>query len=913
MGRGRRSAAVGDSADSFRRRQQRDRSPRPRIRSSAPGITPPPRAANRYIVVGVSIDRSGGNRSSTASAYGTEGGGTECPDDAPRRHQRGRPRCAPSCGASPHPPAGVHQITVSVSNAGRKRQRHRRRAVVQQRRSDRRRPGRSPAATANSATPSVAVTNHAVRLRRRRVGLQRQHRRWNRPVHGRTSATRIATVAAAPVTNFAGAGSGARGYANIDDVVDADGGAQTGRIEAIPLKRFRRARQDRIRGRHQARRHDHLHAAGDELQRGRRSTTSSSPMPSRPDATFVSQTGCAGAGPVTCNIGTLAAGATSAPITITVIANAAGTSRTSPRSPATATATTNSSETINTLAEAKICATPGKDGAGGTLGRHQERLLAGQRRRSPPARRRITVGARDRRRRRQHHHRRRSPHRHADAGRRLRHDERRNLRRRHRLDAGHRHRQRRRDDAQQRRTLGVRRRHEHASAQAGGALTFTGGGAGGGLLYSYTSQTFAATTTQGQRTFQVIRVPQYTTATLGSTLTALAWNGATGGVLAIDVSGTLALGSATVSVNGLGFRGGGGVSSTATRTRRACRHRFPDAARHAAPYATARRAKASPARRATSIRSARPSALPASGNAPLDTGVEGYVGGSYGRGAPGNAGGGSTDGDPTPPTATTAAAAAAATAATAARAATAGTCNCPSGGQGGGGISPNLTRITMGGGGGAGTTNNGSADRCCRRRAASTCRRLDRRRAGERLLQQRRERRRHIIIRALQATGTATLTANGFNAYNTGRDGSGGGGAGGSVLFTDADRRRSSGLTVQAKGGNGGNAWLTHRARRRPRRTPRPRRRRRRRIHPALQRRGVDRRLRRTSNGVTTTANDDYGAQPGTPGVVQTHHRQQRPSRRRRRRRARSPISPSRTSSALPPCRPATTSPSRRP
>src|SRR5207244_11516201 len=34
-------------------------------------------------------------------------------------------------------------------------------------------------------------------------------------------------------------------------------------------------------------------------------------------------------------------------------------------------------------------------------------------------------------------------------------------------------------------------------------------------------------------------------------------------------------------------------------------------------------------------------------NAPLDTGVEGYVAGSYGRGAPGNAGGGSTDGVPT--------------------------------------------------------------------------------------------------------------------------------------------------------------------------------------------------------------------------------------------------------------------------
>ncbi len=54
-----------------------------------------------------------------------------------------------------------------------------------------------------------------------------------------------------------------------------------------------------------------------------------------------------------------------------------------------------------------------------------------------------------------------------------------------------------------------------------------------------------------------MRVPQYSSATLGSTLTAAAWDGSTGGILAVDVSGTLSLGGATVSVSGLGFRGGG--------------------------------------------------------------------------------------------------------------------------------------------------------------------------------------------------------------------------------------------------------------------------------------------------------------------------------------------------------------------
>src|SRR5207247_11144269 len=88
----------------------------------------------------------------------------------------------------------------------------------------------------------------------------------------------------------------------------------------------------------------------------------------------------------------------------------------------------------------------------------------------------------------------------------------------------------------------------------GGALNFTGGGLNGGLLYNYTNQTFATTTTQGQRTFQVIRVPQYTIATLGSTLTALQWKGATRGVLAIRVSGTMTIAVGPLTVNVLGCR-----------------------------------------------------------------------------------------------------------------------------------------------------------------------------------------------------------------------------------------------------------------------------------------------------------------------------------------------------------------------
>jgi len=94
-----------------------------------------------------------------------------------------------------------------------------------------------------------------------------------------------------------------------------------------------------------------------------------------------------------------------------------------------------------------------------------------------------------------------------------------------------------------------------AVAVGGGTLTLQGTGTGAGLLNGYTNA--AATATQGQRRFQVVRVPQYSSATLAAGLTAAAWDGGTGGILAIDVSGNLSLGSATVSVDGLGFRGGG--------------------------------------------------------------------------------------------------------------------------------------------------------------------------------------------------------------------------------------------------------------------------------------------------------------------------------------------------------------------
>ena len=81
------------------------------------------------------------------------------------------------------------------------------------------------------------------------------------------------------------------------------------------------------------------------------------------------------------------------------------------------------------------------------------------------------------------------------------------------------------------------------------------------LVNSYRSRT--ANTARGQSTYQVIRVPQYTSATVSGTVSALLWNGSVGGIVALDVAGTLTI-SGTISADGAGFRGGWGESSNTT-------------------------------------------------------------------------------------------------------------------------------------------------------------------------------------------------------------------------------------------------------------------------------------------------------------------------------------------------------------
>ena len=76
-----------------------------------------------------------------------------------------------------------------------------------------------------------------------------------------------------------------------------------------------------------------------------------------------------------------------------------------------------------------------------------------------------------------------------------------------------------------------------------------------GLANNYFEAAYGA---QGQRTYQVVRVPQYSDVILTGAVTASAWNGSTGGIVAFDVAGNLNWNGQIVNVNGLGFRGGAG-------------------------------------------------------------------------------------------------------------------------------------------------------------------------------------------------------------------------------------------------------------------------------------------------------------------------------------------------------------------
>ncbi|GAA0209948.1 hypothetical protein GCM10009123_16710 [Kangiella japonica] len=295
-----------------------------------------------------------------------------------------------------------------------------------------------------------------------------------------------------------------------------------------------------------------------------------------------------------------------------------------------------------------------------------------------------------------------------------------------------------------------------------------------GLTYSYTNAD--TTLTRGQHRFQVIKVPQYNNATISGTVTAAPWDGRKGGVVAIDVANTLNGAGGTIDVSGLGFRGGAhrrtGFAADATS-----RFFYVDTEANNNSGTNLRHSSKGEGIAGT------PQYV-FDGTQVIDTnGVaisDGYPGGDYGRGAPGNAGGGGNEwsnaGNDS---------------------GGGGGGNVSNGGNGGvgwdlnpatenvGGIGgasfpSSLNRIVMGGGGGAGLANNTGQPHGG---------------AGGGI----------IIVRANIVVGSLTLNASGADGVQSPQnDGGGGAGAGGSVALTATSGL--GGVTVDISGGQGGDA-----------------------------------------------------------------------------------------------------------
>ncbi len=311
----------------------------------------------------------------------------------------------------------------------------------------------------------------------------------------------------------------------------------------------------------------------------------------------------------------------------------------------------------------------------------------------------------------------------------------------------------------------------------GGTLTLSGP-----LVFTYTDAD--ATTTNGQQRYQIIRIPQYLNLTLGADLTMPAWNGRVGGVLPLDVANRIAMGTFKINGKGKGFRGGAGIqlggSGTAGLTNqdyRTSNANTTNASKGEGIAGTPRYINNGGALVDTRTAGLLPAAL-----------TDGYPDGDFGRGAPGNAGGGGTDGS---------------TGSNSENSGGGGGSNAGFGGTGGNTWNSNLqvggfggadftaaspARLIMGGGGGAGSTNNGTtvAGGPGAGFASSGA-------AGGGI----------VIARATSVTGTGTIDVSGDDmTYVPLNDASGGGGAGGSVLFLSNSALTT--VTVLARGGAGG-------------------------------------------------------------------------------------------------------------
>ncbi len=294
------------------------------------------------------------------------------------------------------------------------------------------------------------------------------------------------------------------------------------------------------------------------------------------------------------------------------------------------------------------------------------------------------------------------------------------------------------------------------------------------LAYTFTNAD--ATSTRGQRRFQVIRLPQYRNATISGTVTAAPWNGRSGGIVAVDVADTLTFsGAGKIDVSGQGFRGGGARNTTGTG---GAAQSLPGNTDYVSlstnPYHGSKGEGI--AGTPKYIRNDVTTTVTVNSD-------EGYPNGSFGRGAPGNAGGGSTDPNIEHNSANTGGGGGAnrGFGGKGGDSWTDGYGRQPVGGFGGQAFLTTVNRIVMGGGGGAGTANDSATGNVPSGGGGGGI----------------------VIVRTGKIAGTGIIEANGIQGVEpSGTDGGGGGGAAGTVLIQSVTPSTPN-LTINARGGKG--------------------------------------------------------------------------------------------------------------
>jgi fimbrial isopeptide formation D2 family protein len=339
---------------------------------------------------------------------------------------------------------------------------------------------------------------------------------------------------------------------------------------------------------------------------------------------------------------------------------------------------------------------------------------------------------------------------------------------------------------------------------AGGTITLRDN-----LKFTYTSAASSGGNTR--RTFQIIRVNQNSNLTLSSSYSVVPWDGFTGGVFVLDVSGTLNFGGQTINANGAGFRGGGsnaGAGSGGTSVE------FFTSTNNSNNWG---------GMKGEGI-AGTPRLIRGTANVAFNGVSSGLAAGDDGypstndrsRGAPGNAGGGGNQHNSGGGGGSNSGQGGKGgysfgfyrTTAT-------GTCRtltnevspfetyyaCDGdgsrdvGGNPGGTLAPSADRVILGGGGGAGDNNNADDNSATPQASGGN---------GGGL----------IFVRASAVSGSGTLTATGQDGQPAGRDGAGGGGAGGTIALAIPNPQTPAtlNLNISVKGGKGGDSGLPLRA-----------------------------------------------------------------------------------------------------